>query len=542
MKIFFNGWFSGFFEKTNPGLHVTFFLELFEKVYLEKCEVSSFQDSDILCEFDMLINTTTALKQKKWLHTFLFSGESSLKCKKELYTCVLWGERNHKNVVNLPLFVAYTYSNGFLPKLENKKGLKKRASVPKNDVCVIISNPGGQMRNAFLNELEKNMNVCYAGRYRNNIGGRTLKSDYNTKEFLDFVGQFKFIVSMENSKEDTYITEKIVHGMLAHTIPIYWGSDRVHDYFNPGRFVCLEDDDIHSTVQKIISIKNDDTKWLEMVNSPVFTNARLERTLDAVAQDIRCILKGGCWSHIERVFCVCNPEFEPDRYEMLTKLFASQNIRSDNVHYISSTYKHTITEDIYNKNINDQLVLRLRRTPMKKGELSLFLNYKEVLEYIVKNYKDGIFLIFESDAMLSKDVSQFNDFMDEIKEKDWGIIHIGSYSDQIWREDPNINGQTGYKKRQVYQKKCIEDITDKTDKYRLSRKYHTRCTDSFVWRYHSINTFLNHLNVESNFGVPFDYYLCNFLEHHNEIKHYWSENEFFKQGSNLGLMPTTLQN
>ena len=33
MKIYFNGWFSGFDDKTNPGLHIDFFLSLFEKVY-----------------------------------------------------------------------------------------------------------------------------------------------------------------------------------------------------------------------------------------------------------------------------------------------------------------------------------------------------------------------------------------------------------------------------------------------------------------------------------------------------------------------------
>lgn len=536
MKIFFNGWFSGFFEKTNPGLHVTFFLELFEKVYLEPCEVGTFAESDILCEFDMLISTTTFLQKKLWTHSFLFSGESSLKCKKELYTCVLWGERNHKNVVNLPLFVAYTYTHGFLPQLEKTV---QTTSVPTNDVCVIISNPGGQMRNAFLNELEKNMNVCYAGRYRNNIG-KTIQYNYNTKEFLDFVGQFKFIVSMENSKEDTYITEKIVHGMLAHTVPIYWGSDRVHDYFNPHRIVCLKEDDIQSTVQKIVDIKIDVTKWLKMVNSPVFTNSTLERTIEAIARDIRCVLKGGCWSHVERVFCVCNPDFEPDRYELLQQLFASQNIASDNVHYISSTYKHTITEEIYNRNINEQLVLQLRRNQIKKGELSLFLNYKEVLEYIVRNYKDGNFLIFESDVMISKDVIQFNDFMDEVKEKNWGLIHLGMYDNRMWG-DPNFQWPTGYDQRRFYQNQCIEDITTQTDEYRLSRKYYTRCCDTFLWKFDSIQVFLKYMNVESNYGVPFDYYLCNFLEHHNEIKHYWSENEFFKQGSNLGLIQTTLQ-
>ena len=542
MRIYFSGWFSGFFEKTNPGLHVTFFLDLFEKVYSEHCHSASFEESDILCEFDMLINTTTALTKKKWKHSFLFSGESSLKCKKELYTCVLWGERNHKNVVNLPLFVAYAYTNGFLPALENKKVVEIE-SVPKNDVCVIISNPAGKTRNAFLNELEKNMNVCYAGRYRNNIGGKSMPYDYNTKEFLNFIGQFKFIVSMENSKEDTYITEKIVHGMLAHTIPIYWGSDKVHDYFNPSRFICLEEDDIQSTVREIMSIRDDHTKWLQMVNSPVFANNRLERTIEAVSRDIRCVLRSsGCWSNIERVFCVCNPEFEPDRYEMLKKLFMSQNIHSDNVHYLSSTYKHTITEYIYNENIKDQLVLRLRKNPMKKGELSLFLNYIEVLEYIVRNYKDGNFLVFESDVMLSKDISRFTDFMNKIKDKDWGLIHLGLYDNRMWG-DPNFKSPTGYGARQFYQNECIEDITTRTDEYRLSRKYYTRCCDSFLWRYNSIQLFLKYMkNEDTNFGIPFDYYLCNFLEHNNECKHYWSENEFFKQGSNLGLIQTTLQN
>lgn len=27
MKIFFNGWFGGFEDKTNPGLHIDFFFE-----------------------------------------------------------------------------------------------------------------------------------------------------------------------------------------------------------------------------------------------------------------------------------------------------------------------------------------------------------------------------------------------------------------------------------------------------------------------------------------------------------------------------------
>ena len=111
MKIYFNGWFGGFADKTNPGLHIEFFINLFEKVYCESCEAGIIEDSTILCEFDMLINSRSLIKAKEWKHTYLFSGESTLKCNKHDYTCVLWGERNNKNVVNIPKYFYFNYIN-----------------------------------------------------------------------------------------------------------------------------------------------------------------------------------------------------------------------------------------------------------------------------------------------------------------------------------------------------------------------------------------------------------------------------------------------
>ena len=48
-------------------------------------------------------------------------------------------------------------------------------------------------------------------------------------------------------------------------------------------------------------------------------------------------------------------------------------------------------------------------------------------------------------------------------------------------------------------------------------------------------------NIETNFGSPMDYYMCNFFEKNVKFKHYWSKDEFFKQGSNIGIFPTTIQ-
>lgn len=540
MKIYFNGWFSGFNDKINPGLHVEFFLNLFNKVYNEKCEnCNNITESNVLCEFDMMINSKSLITSKKWLHTYLFSGESTLKCNKSDYTCVLWGERNNNNVVNVPLFIPYIYSNNFLSTLETKIITKK---IPEKDICVIISNTKGNERIQFLNELEKHFNICYAGVYKNNTKN-PLKHPYNTKEYFNFISQFKFVITMENSREDTYITEKLINGIMSNTIPVYWGSERVTDYINYKRFIDL--DDVKNSVkiiQRMKNIKQNNKEWLRIVNENIFSNTenKLERTIDNISEDIKCLLTDKYWNHISKIHCVSNPKFEPERYGMLKNLFNSQNINSCFINYISPTYKHTITEEIYNKHVKEQLVLNLRNTKLKKSELSLFLNYKANLEHIVKNYKDGLFLIFESDAMLGKDIEKLNDFLNNIKNKKWDLIHIGMSDKRIW-ETPNFIESTGYKDRKFHEIN-IEDITNEKETFRLSRKFYTRCTDSFLWRYDSVVKFLNWLNnTDINYGIPFDYYMCNFFEKNINFKHYWSEDEFFKQGSNLKLIKTTIQ-
>ena len=44
---------------------------------------------------------------------------------------------------------------------------------------------------------------------------------------------------MENSREDTYITEKLINGLLSNIIPVYWGCENVHHYINKDRFLNL---------------------------------------------------------------------------------------------------------------------------------------------------------------------------------------------------------------------------------------------------------------------------------------------------------------
>jgi len=551
MKIFFNGWFSGFIDKTNPGLNVDFFLNLFEIVYNEKCEIGNAINSVILCEFDMLLDCPGSfIKYKVWKHTYLFNGESTMRCNPNNYDIVLWGERNYKNVVNVPLFIPYIYTNNFVDLLTSSKNITK---IPEKDVCVIISNPGGLIRNNFLNELEKNFAVTYAGSYKNNIGGN-IPYHYNSKEFNEFVGKYKFIISMENSENDTYITEKIIHGLIANTVPIYWGSKRIYDYFNKDRFLYLDDEkNITNVINNMKELYTNNDKWLEMVNQCNLVNNKLERTIFEIAKDIRCIINNNCWNHISSIYCINNSAFEPERHIMLKTLFKELNVDADYVKYISPTYKTTITENIYNKYTSNQLVRHLRNSNMYYSELSLFLNYRAVLEDIERNYKDGLFLIFESDLLKGECIGKMNKFLDFIKDKDFDIIHLGVFSSNIFSNPLshlNTCYRTGnyedkfieYVNSNLNDKNFIENITNENDEFRIIRKFTTRCCDSFLWKYSGIVKFLNFMREFEDYSSPFDYYMCNFFENNLDCKHYWSLDEFFIQGSNLGLISSTLKN
>lgn len=564
MKVFFHGWFGGFIDKTNPGLNYEFFINLFNKVYNETCEIGTLEDSDILCEYMAIYSNThvmhseSALNKKKWKHTYCFSGESWTNKLKDKYDCVLWGERNHKNVVNVPLFIPYIYTNNFIERLQTKI---RCDNVPSKDVCVVVSNPNGPVRNKFLERLEKRCKVTYMGRYKNNVG-QLLPFDYNDERFISLISKFKFIVSMENSENDTYITEKVLHGLLGNTIPVYWGSKRIYDYINKERILCLENDNnntIDDLINKMLNIKNNPKQWLDIVNKPNFPknntnnvndNNLLERTNDVIAKDIRSLLnKNTCWKTVSKIFCICKQEYEPDRFKDLQNMFSSQNINLDHVSFICPTYKHTIDDATFHKYTKNQKVLTMRKEPMNKGQLSLIINYRETLREIEKNYSDGKFFIFESDALISKDIAQLNDFLTSIKDKKWNSIHLGMYQDNIFDYPITnwITGLRGYndklnsKLNNHLNKNCkiqkfIEDITTPKDKYRLIRKYHTRCCDSIIWDYNGACRYLEWLDKNIDYSVPNDYVMINFFENNIDISHYWSINEFFKQGSNLGLV------
>ena len=69
------------------------------------------------------------------------------------------------------------------------------------------------------------------------------KSCYHSLELLDIFNQYKFILCIENSYSDGYITEKIFNCFFAKTIPLYKGSSIIKNYLNELSFIDLNNED-----------------------------------------------------------------------------------------------------------------------------------------------------------------------------------------------------------------------------------------------------------------------------------------------------------
>ncbi len=265
--ISFHGFWPRFFEDEQNN--IGFFRELFSLFPRDLVLVQDASASDIL------VNSLHGKQEKReGKLNILFAPEPHYP--KEGWELVLGGvdESLYPNAINVPLLVSYLYCNNFYPRLINRP---MRTTIPPKFCCWIVSNPTSNDRNLIFHILCSYKKVESVGRAFNNMGF-LLSSDWGSPGFFEFISQYKFVICAENTKIDQYITEKIFHGYLAHTIPIYYGTDYAKQIFEPTSFINLEsatEEGYTKLLQKVIEVDNDDQKWLAMANAPVFHNNRL---------------------------------------------------------------------------------------------------------------------------------------------------------------------------------------------------------------------------------------------------------------------------
>lgn len=286
LYVYFNAFWLGF---TASKKTQEFFTRLLSLTFDTDIEITSdVNQAELLVESGF---GASILATKSWRASVLFMGESWLRENWRDYTVVLSGQSpaDGPNIIPCPLYFLYLYdtapNNGIIPNVTRP--------MPNQDVVVIVSNSDKSVRTQFLDELDKHFCVTYAGKYKNNVGG-PLAAAYGSKEFFLYVSKFKFVITMENSAQDSYITEKIFHGFFSHNVPVYWGAPSVTDYINKERFLHVRDgtpDEFARVISEMKLISANESAWQSIIAQPWEAREQPQPTLESLATQIKIRLQ-----------------------------------------------------------------------------------------------------------------------------------------------------------------------------------------------------------------------------------------------------------
>jgi alpha(1,3/1,4) fucosyltransferase len=149
---------------------------------------------------------------------------------------------------------------------------------------------GVRLRNEFFRSLSRYRHINSGGAVMNNLGHQVPHAETGR-----FVSRHKFVISMENSITAGYVTEKIMHGFLHGSVPIYCGAPDVNLDYNEQAFIHYRGDNFEEIRSAIDRLDHDDEEYLEFLVRPkLATNRRpefdpgaLDTFVDAIAERLR---------------------------------------------------------------------------------------------------------------------------------------------------------------------------------------------------------------------------------------------------------------
>ncbi len=264
------------FAMPNEKLQKTLFYWLLEKNY----QIEPSDDPDYVFGSSFGLLNTGVLKFRKAVRIFI--SFENLWPDFDLYdyavTCypLQYGDRNLIH----PYCFDHCHSERHIALAKDKHLKTKEEYAKKTGFCsFVVSNNlmANPIREAFFNRLCEYKKVDSGGRFRNNIGQKD-----GVKDKLAFASARKFSIVFENCRVDNYITEKILEGFAAHTVPIYWGSPDVKKIFNPEAFIYIGGhEDFDAAIEKIKFLDNNDEAYLKMLSQPALIDPDLPEKVHA---------------------------------------------------------------------------------------------------------------------------------------------------------------------------------------------------------------------------------------------------------------------
>ena len=177
----------------------------------------------------------------------------------------------------LPLYALYIDQIGAGEKLISNRSRKEALDIWRSKTkfcCMVVSNGLSKKRLQFFEKLSKYKRVDSGGKVMNNVGGPV-------KDKMNFIRDYRFVISFENASYPGYTTEKIIESLLADSIPLYWGDPLVGKDFNTKCFFNLDnsksDEDF---IKEIIAADKDEEKAIRMLMEPKFINGKIPVDID----------------------------------------------------------------------------------------------------------------------------------------------------------------------------------------------------------------------------------------------------------------------
>lgn len=124
-----------------------------------------------------------------------------------------------------------------------------------------------ELRVQFFRLLSRYKRVDSGGKVENNLG-------YQVQDKLPFIQDYKFTIAFESASYPGYVSEKLVEPMFVHSVPIYWGSPRINDDFDPQSMVVAtgrrSTPSLEDVVDEVVALDQDDEAYLAKLRRPWF--------------------------------------------------------------------------------------------------------------------------------------------------------------------------------------------------------------------------------------------------------------------------------
>ena len=169
------------------------------------------------------------------------------------------GSSNHR----MPCYVR-RFGFDLYDRIENNlpKTIQKKNFVYMQSACV-------EFRDIMVQELMEKFKIDCVGRCLNN-------TNINVKDKLEFIKDYNFVISFENSSTAGYSTEKLTDGFVSNTIPVYFGDPNVGKDFYDSSFVNYHSFDKKEEIyDRLNDLIKDDGKKLHMLQSTKIKNKDL---------------------------------------------------------------------------------------------------------------------------------------------------------------------------------------------------------------------------------------------------------------------------